>query len=209
MCLIVGHRGACGYLQDNTIQSVEKAIELGVDMIEVDVRISKDNRLVAVHDDNINGVSVSNFSAQELYDMYNVPLIEEVLSTVNDQTKLLLDVKHPYDINLLSSLLSSVNRRNIFVTSICGELIKTLKNKYNDCTYGLVEDDDEILYPNSNYDFVILRHSDISLTRVKLFNKCGVKVFVYTVNTYEDIHRCNRCNVNGIVSDYPDRIKVK
>lgn len=212
MCLTIGHRGACGYFPDNTLPSVEKAIELEVDIVEVDVHISKDKKLVAIHDDHINGIKVSNFSARELKEKYNVPLIEEVFSIINNRVKILLDVKYPYDIDLMFELLSTKDRGNVLVTSTCNEIIKHLKTKYAECSYGIVEDDDEILCPDSEYNFVILRHKDISLQRVESFNNMGVKVFTYTVNNNEDIYRCkNECNVNGIVSDYPDRVinKVK
>ena len=42
--LKIGHRGACGYEPENTLRSFQKAIELGVDVVECDVHLSKDGR---------------------------------------------------------------------------------------------------------------------------------------------------------------------
>ena len=48
--LVVGHRGAMGHVLENTIESVQKAIELNVDGIEIDVFKSKTGELVVYHD---------------------------------------------------------------------------------------------------------------------------------------------------------------
>ena len=53
-CLIrVGHRGAGAYAPDNTVASFLRALEIGVDMIETDVRLSRDGELVLAHDDEL------------------------------------------------------------------------------------------------------------------------------------------------------------
>src|SRR6266851_1122996 len=49
----VGHRGAAAYAPDNTVASFLRALEIGVDMIETDVRVSRDGRLVLAHDDEM------------------------------------------------------------------------------------------------------------------------------------------------------------
>ncbi len=51
--LIMGHRGDPGVAPENTIQSMKSAVEAGVDFLETDVRITKDDRLVLFHDDGL------------------------------------------------------------------------------------------------------------------------------------------------------------
>lgn len=53
MFLKVGHRGAKAYETENTIESFNKAIELGANAIEFDVRASGDGEIVISHDDNL------------------------------------------------------------------------------------------------------------------------------------------------------------
>lgn len=48
--LVIAHRGASAYEPENTLRSVEKALELGADMVEVDVRASRDRHIVVMHD---------------------------------------------------------------------------------------------------------------------------------------------------------------
>ncbi|MBW1727447.1 MAG: hypothetical protein JRF31_11725 [Deltaproteobacteria bacterium] len=47
---VIGHRGAAGHAPENTIESIDCAIEMGVDYIEIDVQPTRDGRLVVFHD---------------------------------------------------------------------------------------------------------------------------------------------------------------
>lgn len=49
----IAHRGASALAPENTLASFEKAIEMGFDYIELDVRLSKDKQLVVIHDANV------------------------------------------------------------------------------------------------------------------------------------------------------------
>lgn len=50
---IVGHRGAMAYAPENTLSSFRKALELGATMVEFDLRLSADRRIVVMHDDDV------------------------------------------------------------------------------------------------------------------------------------------------------------
>ncbi|MEH7484325.1 glycerophosphodiester phosphodiesterase family protein [Neobacillus drentensis] len=52
--LIIGHRGAAGYCPENTFASFKKAVDLGVDYLEIDVQMTKDGELVVIHDSTVN-----------------------------------------------------------------------------------------------------------------------------------------------------------
>lgn len=51
---VIGHRGAAGLLPENTLAGFKKAMELGVDTIEMDIRITADNQAVVYHDSRLN-----------------------------------------------------------------------------------------------------------------------------------------------------------
>ena len=55
--LVIGHRGASGYLPDHTLEGYKRAIELGADFIEPDLVATKDGVLVARHEPNITGTT--------------------------------------------------------------------------------------------------------------------------------------------------------
>ena len=55
--IVIGHRGASGYLPEHTLASYKKAIEMGVDFIEPDLVVTKDGELVARHEPNITATT--------------------------------------------------------------------------------------------------------------------------------------------------------
>ena len=101
--LKIGHRGAKGYAVENTLSSVEKAIAMGVDMVELDVRITKDKYPVIIHSLLLNRLTkrygrVSQSSIAELKKIQlegreSIPTLGEVLERVNNRIGLNLELK--------------------------------------------------------------------------------------------------------------------
>ena len=54
----IGHRGAMGYEPENTLRSFRKALKLGADMIEMDVRVCGTGEVVAIHDSTVDRVCI-------------------------------------------------------------------------------------------------------------------------------------------------------
>jgi glycerophosphoryl diester phosphodiesterase len=64
--IIIGHRGAAGIEAENTVPSIEAAVREGVDMIEFDLRVTKDGHLVIFHDHNLLRISGVNKNVSEM-----------------------------------------------------------------------------------------------------------------------------------------------
>ena len=66
---VMGHRGCCGYMPENTLISFREAFRLGVDFLEFDVQLTLDNELVVIHDNMVNrttdGIGAVNFMTLE------------------------------------------------------------------------------------------------------------------------------------------------
>ena len=95
--LKIGHRGAKGYCQENTLESFQKALDLGCDGIELDVHLSNDNVLVVIHDDAINRTTtgsgfVSDFTSSELLKL-GIPTLEEVVNLVSKKAIINIEIK--------------------------------------------------------------------------------------------------------------------
>ena len=103
MVKVIGHRGAAGLEPENTLRSIGKAIELGVDQVEIDVRLTKDRRLVVIHDPTVgrttNGQGyVKDFTFEELRRLdagkgERIPSLEEVLSLTKGKIVLQIELK--------------------------------------------------------------------------------------------------------------------
>ena len=66
MALRIGHRGAAGHVTGNTQASIAKAIALGVDFVEIDVRATRDGHLVVFHDRRVDGATGGTGYVREL-----------------------------------------------------------------------------------------------------------------------------------------------
>ncbi len=101
--LRVGHRGARAYAPENTLASFKKAIEIGVDAVELDVRKTKDNQLVVIHDADVKRTTdgeglvseltlaqIKSFSAEG---GEKIPTLDEALDFLDKKVKVLIELK--------------------------------------------------------------------------------------------------------------------
>ncbi len=108
--LVVAHRGDWRHAPENSIKGIENSIEMGVDIVEIDVRKTKDNQLVLMHDGTIDRTTngkgkVSDFTLDELHQFYlknnqggkdaeltdqKIPTLEEVMMAFDGQGSELL-----------------------------------------------------------------------------------------------------------------------
>jgi len=103
MIYVVGHRGAAGVEPENTIRGFRYALELGVDYVECDVHLTKDNQLIVMHDETVdrttNGTgAIRNLTFAEVRSLdagkgERVPTLAEVLEVVKDRAILLIELK--------------------------------------------------------------------------------------------------------------------
>lgn len=111
--IITGHRGAAGLAPENTLASIQLALDLGVDRIEIDVQQTKDNKIIVLHDRTLRrttnghgfvkhmlyedilklsaGVKFSSF-----YQSQKVPLLEDVIDLINGQAELIIETKYSF-----------------------------------------------------------------------------------------------------------------
>ena len=167
--LKIGHRGAKGHILENTIDSFKKAVELGVDAIELDVHQCKTGEIVVFHDDSVNRLTngkgaIKDLSLKELKklslgDNYFIPTLEETLDYLNNRVLINIEVKSFGMYKELSSVLrnfvfsnrwdfnkfivSSFNHNEIYSFRSCQENIKiaALLDRYNIKGYKFGEEE--------------------------------------------------------------------
>ena len=103
--LIIGHRGACGYAPENTLSSFQKALDMGVDMIELDVFVCLTDELVVIHDEDVDRTTnghgkVVDMNFQQLRRLIvdgdeQIPTLDEVIQLVNRQVPINIELKGP------------------------------------------------------------------------------------------------------------------
>ncbi len=95
--LKIGHRGAKGYVAENTLASFQKALELDVDGIELDVHLSSDGKVMVIHDETIDRTTsgkgfVNDFTSSDLKKL-NIPTLEEVLDLIDKRCFVNIEIK--------------------------------------------------------------------------------------------------------------------
>ena len=95
--LILGHRGAA-QLPENTVPSFEKALDLGADGFELDVRQTADEKLVVVHGAVVGTLAVQASSYEQIRQLpkgFEIPLLKEVLKKFGRKAFLDIELKTP------------------------------------------------------------------------------------------------------------------
>ena len=222
--LCIGHRGAMGHEPENTLVSIYKALELGSPCIEVDV-YSVDGRLVVFHDARLerttNGVGyLSEQSFEYLRSLdagggHRIPTLEEVCDAIGSQACLNIELRVPGTAapvaELISTLLESGwNKEAILVSSFNHRELLEVKQLHQDIKLGalirglLVDDakfaeDLGAFSVHPSLDFVDQRFVADAHFR-------NLKVYVHTVNHTEDIVKMYKLGVDGVFTDFPERV---
>ncbi len=224
---IIAHRGASALVQhENTLEAFEKAIEIGAEAMEFDVRLTKDNIMVSYHDEFIEeGYLIRNLTYGELEKIalkkgYRVPTIEEILKISKNRIVLDIELKETgYENELIKLVTSYLSYEQFFMKSFIDESIIKIKNIDSNIRTGmllgigrpkhLIATRISELFPhfriiNAKPDFISPNYNLIKfgfLARMKAHN---LPVFVWTVNDEVLMKKLFQKDVNAIITDYPN-----
>lgn len=134
MVRVVGHRGAAGLEPENTLRSIEKAIDLGVDQVEIDVRVTRDGHLVVIHDETVDRTTnghghVKDLTSGQLRRLdagkgERLPTLEETLRFAQGKVILQIELKAEVATEPVVHLVQALNaEKDVLVTSFMHELL--------------------------------------------------------------------------------------
>jgi glycerophosphoryl diester phosphodiesterase len=142
--LIVAHRGASALAAENTLASFAKAIEIGADMIEFDVRRTKDGVMIAFHDPAIAGHPIRELTHREANQLVSakgvaIPTVAEVLRLTQGRIRLDVELKEAgYEESVAGLLAQYLQPADFVVTSFNDRVIRTIKQIYPEARTGLL-----------------------------------------------------------------------
>ena len=216
--LKIGHRGARAYEPENTLRSFGKAIELGVDAVELDVRETKDGKVVVIHDAKVdkttNGKgSVSDLTLDEIKRLVTekdekVPTLEEALDFLDRKVKILIELKETgFEEEVLRQIRERGLEKNVVIVSFIEEALRKVREMDKEVETGLIY----VRHKNSIKAALDLRASYLlplyrfaHTANVKKAHENGLKVIVWTINKPEEVPQYIKKGVDGITSDRPD-----
>ena len=218
-----------GHVLENTIESVQKAIELNVDGIEIDVFKSKTGELVVYHDPFLSRLSNSNaFIEQisldsikkiELIGGYFIPTLKEIVDIIPEKIFLNIELKGQdtsFETNkIITNYLKTYNFpiSKFIISSFRWDELKKIRSFNKDIPIAILVDSlykiDDAIKLAKQINAVALNPNKEFITK-EIVNKIqskNIKVYPYTINTPRNIRKMRSMGVDAIITDFPERIK--
>ena len=226
--LRIGHRGSKGYIAENTLESINHAILLGVDGIEIDIFKCLSGELVLSHENDLKRLTGKSGQLEKLtldelkkflvIGKYKIPTLTDVLTRIEEPlfvnielkglntaqatSKIIADISTSTSWSLEHFIVSSFNWdeleqfRSIDKNTPVGVLVSKSMSINEAIEFGK-KINAQAIHPN----FRLLNDKT-----VKKIRNNGFKIYTWTVNNEDDIIFMKKLKVDGIISDYPDRI---
>lgn len=222
----IGHRGASSFVPENTLPSFQKALEMGVDGIELDVRLTSDGELVVIHDETINRTAngnglVNQFSLKELKafkinSTLEIPTLREVLHLIDKKCFINIELKEFETAEKVVALINEFildynwNYSHFLVSSFNWHALQNVRVLNPEIPIGvLTETDLEMAFIFAKFlkaSAIISHYILITETDVIEIQNAGIKIFAWTVNEKDAIEKMKELKIDGIISDFLDRI---
>ncbi|PZD70699.1 Glycerophosphodiester phosphodiesterase [Acaryochloris thomasi RCC1774] len=222
--LCIGHRGAMGHAPENTIASIQKALELGADCIEVDVYIVE-GHLMVFHDQRLERTTNgSGFIWDHTFDYLRtldagngeqIPTLTEACQTIQNRAGLNVELKGPGTaVPVVEFITAQVkqgwSKKLFLVSSFDHQALVKVKRLDPDLQIGVLTR--EPLQEGSRFATHLGAYAihpaakKIDRQWVDEAYAQGLKIFAYTVNHPQQIHRMKALGVEGLFTNFPERV---
>ena len=216
--LKVGHRGARAYEPENTLRSYRRALELGVNAVELDVRMTKDGEVVVIHDAEVDRTTngkglVSQLTLQEMKQVNTekdekIPTLEEALDFLDKKVKVLIELKETgFEEKVLRTVQKNGLEENVVIVSFLEDALRKVKELNEKVETGLIY----VKHKNPvktasdlKASYVLPLYRFTHTADVQKAHQNGLKVIVWTINKPEEVADYVKKGVDGITSDLPD-----
>jgi glycerophosphoryl diester phosphodiesterase len=224
--LVIGHRGAMGHETENSLASVQKALDLGVDMIEIDVFRIRSGEILVFHDKtverltngggNIEDYNIVAAKSLTLRGNHKIPQLQDVLRLVDKKAKLNIELKGTNTADRVNFIIERYIENQgwtldqFLISSFNWQELSEIRKMNAEIEIAVLAEGDplkaipvakELNAVAINPDYRLLTKSNVDA-----IHKAGFKVYTWTVNDPEDIEKLKKMGVDGIFSDYPERI---
>jgi len=220
-----GHRGARGHEPENTVRSVRKALALGADGIEIDV-YSIDGRVIVIHDNTLDrttngkgrleGKTFTYLRSLDAGEGERIPTLGEIFRAVNRRAVINIELKGPGTAAPVGGLITDHVRHrgwrfaDFLVSSFDWHQLREVKSICPRVRIGLLTDKipADFLKTAKAMNAWSIHPAAKKVTRplVTAAHRQGLKVFAYTVNQPTQIDAMEKLRVDGVFTDFPERI---
>ncbi len=224
--LVIGHRGAMGHDTENSLASVKKAMELGVDMIEIDVFKIKSGEVVVFHDDEVDrltngGGRLESYNIFDLNQLrlegnYKIPMLQDVLKLIDNKVRLNIELKGSDTAERVDFIVKYYIREkgwdldNFLISSFKWDELRNMRKLNPEIPIAILTEKDplqalavarELKAEAINPNFGELTQQVVDKIQLEDF-----RVYTWTVNEPEQIRAVKEFGVDGIITNYPERV---
>ncbi len=220
--LVIAHRGDSSRSLENSLEAVRLALALPADMIEVDIRKSRDNQLYVIHDKDTGRTAKANIdiersesgeiSALKLRNGEPIPSLKDVLSLVAGKVGLNLEIKSDGAGGLCAAhLAGSGYKGQVMISSFKEREVLDSRRVMPGLVFSEIFDaftlQDLKKYSDKGYGAVSLRRNAVSRELVDACHARRIKVYVWTVDDEKEMEKFIEWGVDGIYSNRPSVLK--
>lgn len=215
--MIMGHRGAAALEPENTLSAIERAMEIGVDAVEIDVRLSKDMELVVIHDATVDRTTngkgpVRSYTLDDLKKLdagsaQTVPTLQEVIDLTSNRVKLVIELKEEgTEREVVERIKKNCLEDNVYVISFWHELVKEVKDIDNSIKTGVLVVGcpvDACIATQASADAVVMKYEFVNARFVEIVHEKRLEVFVWNIDDRHLLKPYADMGVDGIGSNDP------
>lgn len=217
--ILTGHRGAAKLEPENTLLSMQKAIDLGVDQIEIDVHLTRDQHLVVIHDTTVDRTTdgegaIADFTLAAVKQLdagkgERIPTLQEVIDLVCGKVILQIELKGP---GTAEPVIETVDRNSmeneVLLTSFVHDRLREARQLNPNLRLGALWADPPPDACEQAIDMgaeaIHIQHLNIDSQLVEKAHAHGLKIRAWNPDTIEEIQRVIDLGVDAIGSNRPD-----
>jgi glycerophosphoryl diester phosphodiesterase len=228
----IAHRGESGLAPENTLAAFRLAWELNAEAVELDIHLSKDNRVIVIHDGNTKRTSgkdleVKNTISDDLrkldvglfkdsaYKNEKIPYLEEAIATIPQHKKLVIEIKSGEDVlPALEKIVAASGKKEqlVFIAFDWHTILETKKLFPENRCYWLSNNKKEVLEKMEDVaaagltglDLHFLVIDEAIMQKARLLN---LDIIAWTVDNPVEANRLIALGVKAITTNYTARLR--
>ena len=215
--MIMGHRGAKALEPENTLLSIKRAMEIGVDAVEIDVQLTKDKEVVVIHDSTVDRTTngkgpVGSYTLEEIKKLdagkgEKIPTLKEVIEFVKDKVGLIIELKEE---GTEDKVVGLINKHSLYggayVISFWHMAVKRVKEMDSRIKTGVLLVGcpvDACIARSASADALVMNYAFVSKGLVDKAHQEGLKVFIWNIDDRDMLKPYVDMGVDGIGSNDP------
>ena len=227
--LVIAHRGASGSLPENTLPAYALAVRQRADMIEIDLHVTRDGATLVTHDEDLAALggrgeialaSAAEIRALDAGNGERVPSLDEVLDAFGAVIPFNLELKRGRDAfypGLEAAALEAVQRRGLLARTLFSSfddpVLARLRGLCGEARTALLLSPRRCQRPFERAHALGAEAVNPSLwlatpELIETAHAEDLAVYVYTVDAEHDTRRLLDQGVDGLFTNYPDRLRV-